>query len=467
MEVGMHARHLAFGLGSFALATLLVTGATDQVTAPNAKTISSRSMAITPLLNVGPVIKAFKTSAPPSSQTCMTLYGIACYGPADMANEYNFTQAYAAGYKGQGQTIVIFDSYGSPTIRQDLQTFDSAYNLPPPPAFNIFKPEGNVQLNYKGLTSPANFNNKYVDNQIGWAYETTLDVEYAHAMAPAATIDLVVIPASENNGVTGLSNMENAQKWSMNMHLGNIWSNSWATAEETFGGSTQLSALNSLYQSASANGISAFFASGDSGVQNFNAKFVPYTYRTVNFPSSSPNVISVGGTEIPSTPSSITSHVTESAWNDGYGAGGGGYSVVFHEPQFQSSANITDPTAMRGLPDVSYNAAVLSAVNIYESFDPIYGPGWVPIGGTSAATPQWAATDAVIQSADGSQGYIAPKLYKIYTNPAQYSTAFYDVTSGNNSFGGVTGYNAAPGWDAATGLGTPNVYGLIQALKTS
>jgi len=93
------------------------------------------------------------------------------------------------------------------------------------------------------------------------------------------------------------------------------------------------------------------------------------------------------------------------------------------------------------------------------------GPGWVPIGGTSAATPQWAAVDADVQSALGSQGFLAPKLYQIYQSSSLYSEAFYPVLSGNNSFDGITGYSAAPGWNAASGLGTPNVSGLITALK--
>ncbi len=105
---------------------------------------------------------------------------------------------------------------------------------------------------------------------------------------------------------------------------------------------------------------------------------------------------------------------------------------------------------------------MISAVNIYESFDPVYGPGWVPISGTSAATPQWAAALTVINQADKAQGFIAPKLYALATTSA-YSTAFHDITTGNN-FEGITGYSATTGWDPASGLGTPNVAGLISAL---
>jgi len=405
--------------------------------------------------------------APPTTSYCEANYQIACYGPAQMAAEYNFTGAYSRGYLGQGQTIVIFDSFGSPTIRHDLAVFDAAYGLPAPPAFNIYEPEGKVVLNYGHLPSPADFHSKEVANEVGWAYETTLDVEYAHAMAPDATIDLVVVPASETEGVQGLTNMENAQAWALSHLHATIWSNSWSATEQSFDSTTVVRGLNSLYAQARAAGVRAFFAAGDSGVANVNKQGAIYPYPTVNFPTSSPDVIAVGGTQIGATgdqPLSITSYQPEQVWNDGYGAGGGGYSVIFPEPPYQRTAGIVDATGMRGLPDVAYNAAVVSAVNIYESFDPVYGPGWVPIGGTSAATPQWAAVDAVVQSALGPQGFLDTKLYAIYQDPTLYQEAFHPITVGTNSFDGITGYVAGPGWNPTAGLGTPNVAGLIDAI---
>ncbi|WP_298383212.1 S53 family peptidase [Ferrimicrobium sp.] len=452
-------RKLGFVSSSLALASLTA------LALPGSVAVAASVSGPTPMIEVGPVIKSTST-VPPTSTFCKTYYQIACYGPAQMAAEYNYGPAYAAGANGKGQTIVIFDSYGSPTIRADLAHFDKAYGLPAPPAFNIYHPEGNVVLNYNNLPSPANNHSKQLQTEVGWAYETTLDVEYAHAMAPGATIDLVTVPVNETQGVQGLQNLEKAQAWALaNLHA-NIWSNSWSTTEQAFHNAPVIQQLNKLYAKAAASGVSVFFAAGDSGVANTNKQGVTYPYPTVNFPTSSPNVIAVGGTQIGSEPATITSHVTEQVWNDGYGAGGGGFSSIFPEPAYQSSAGISDPTGMRGLPDVSYNAAVISAVLIYESFDPVYGPGWVPIGGTSAATPQWAAVDADVQSALGSQGFLAPKLYQIYQNPSLYAKAFYPVLSGNNSFDGITGYSAGPGWNAASGLGTPNVSGLIGALKT-
>ncbi|GAC1447183.1 MAG: S53 family peptidase [Ktedonobacterales bacterium] len=422
-----------------------------------------------PKMTVGPVVARGRSQPPTSAQCAAATGGVvkACYGPADLHAQYNYTPLYSKGITGQGQTIVIFDSFGSPTIASDLATFDAAYGLPAPPSFVIYHPEGNVVLNYDKLPSPVDFHNKNINTEIGWAYETTLDVEWAHAMAPAANIALVTVPVPETQGVQGLQNLINAQQWVLAHHIGTIWSNSYATTEQAFNATSSLLNLNKWYTTAAADGVSNFFASGDSGVANADKQGRLYPFPTVTFPSSSPSVISVGGTEIPAPPPTITSYQPEAAWNDCCGSGGGGYSSIFGEPSYQTSAGIPDPSRMRGVPDVSYNAALVSAILIYESFDPVGGAGWVIIGGTSAATPQWAAIDALANQADGALGFLTPRLYQIYTNKAAYASAFHDITVGNNSWAGITGYAAGPGWDPATGLGTPNVTNLVTALAAT
>ncbi len=448
-------------------AALASLGAAAMAFVPAIASASSSTSApqMTPQIIVGPVASTVATQ-PPTGNFCIDNFGIGCYQPSDIQNQYNFGPLYAKGDNGAGQTIVIFDSFGSPTIRQDLATFDSAFNLPAPPSFKIFMPEGKVTYNYTNLPSPVDFHNKNVGTEIGWAYETTLDVEWAHSMAPGANIDLVVVPSSETQGVQGIPNIQNAQSYALKNNLGNIWSNSWATTEQAFHSTAAIQTLNKLYAQAAGQGVTAFFATGDSGVANTNKQGTLFPYPTVNYPSTSPNVVAVGGTQI-STPvatGSITSYQPEAVWNDGFGAGGGGYSTVFGETSSQQAAGISDPSGMRGVPDVSANAAVISAVLIYESFDPTAGPGWVPIAGTSEATPLWAGTAAVMNQADGSLGFLAPRLYQIYENPSLYAEAFNDITVGNNSAGGITGYSAGPGWDAASGLGTPNAAGLAAAL---
>lgn len=426
---------------------------------------SSAFPAMTPQIIVGPVASHVATQ-PPTGSFCVANFGIGCYQPSDIQNQYNFGPLYKNGDNGAGQTVVIFDAFGSPTIRSDLATFDSAFGLPAPPSFNIYMPEGKVNYNYTNAPSPVDFHNKNVGGEISWAYETTLDVEWAHALAPGASIDLVVTPTSETQGVQGIPNMQNAQAFALSHGLGKIWSNSWATTEQAFQTPASIRQLDSFYANAAAHGVTAFFASGDSGVANSDKQGRPFPFATVNYPSSSPNVVSVGGTEIttPVDTGSITSYQPESVWNDGFGAGGSGYSTVFSEPAYQTTAGISDPTGMRGLPDVSMNAAVLSAVLIFESFDPVGGAGWVLIAGTSEATPLWAATDAVMSQADGSLGFLTPRLYQIYENPALYAEAFHDITAGNTSFASITGYSAGTGWDAASGLGSPNAAGLADAL---
>jgi subtilase family serine protease len=438
------------GAGPISSATVGVGGAASMVGA-------------VPQVLVGPVVGHATT--PPSGAECLATLGIACYQPADLQAQYDFGPLYAAGDDGKGQTIVIFDSFGSPTIGHDLGVFDEAFGLPAPPSFKVYMPEGRVNYNYTGAPSPVAFHNKNVSTRIGWAYETTLDVEWAHAMAPGASIDLVVTPNAETEGVQGIPNMQNAQSFALSHGLGAIWSNSWSATEQGFHNAASIGQLDKLYANAAAQGVTAFFATGDFGVANPDKQGRVFPFATVTYPTSSSHVVAVGGTEVTTPTAGISAYQPESVWNDGFGAGGGGYSTVFAEPSDQSAAGIPDPSGMRGLPDVSMNASVISAVLIYESFDPTVAPGWTPIAGTSEATPLWAGTDAVMNQADGSLGFLMPRLYQIYANPALYGEAFHDITAGNNSFGGITGYSATAGWDAATGLGTPDAAGLATALS--
>ena len=454
----------ALGAGLALSATVMASVATTGASQP----LGAGHSATAAQLVVGPVV-SHSARQPPTSTQCASETGnavLACYGPSDIQAQYNFGPLYSKGDTGLGQTIVIFDAFGSPTIRQDLATFDAAYGLPAPPSFNIYMPEGKITYNYTTAASPVDFHNKNVGTQIGWGYETTLDVEWSHALAPGASIDLVLTPIPETEGVQGITNLENAQTFALNNHLGTIWSNSWAATEQSFQTPASVQVLGKQYARAAAAGVTAFFATGDSGVANGNKQGVLYPFPTVNFPASSPNVVAVGGTEIPNPPSSITTYQPEAAWNDCCGSGGGGYSAVFGETASQTAASIPDPTGMRGMPDVSMNAAIVSAILLYESFDPA-GSGWVIIGGTSEATPLWAATDAVMNQVDGPLGFLAPRLYQIYQTPSLYAKAFHDITSGSNTWDGITGYSAATGWDPATGLGTPNAVGLASALAST
>lgn len=326
--------------------------------------------AIEPLAVTGPTLGTSSSAAPTSAQCAAATGGVvaACYGPPDLRNQYDFGPLYAGGITGTGQTIVIFDSFGSPTIAKDLAHFDAVYNIPAPPSFQVYQPEGRVTYLYT-QGSPQSTNDKNAQTQLGWAGETTLDVEWAHAMAPGAGIALVETPNAETQGVQGLQNLENAQRWALDQHLGNIWSDSFATTEQAFHSTASIQQLDQLYAQAASQGVTALFGSGDSGAANTDKQGAQYPYPTVNYPSSSPNVVSVGGTQISAPPPNIATYQPESVWNDCCGSGGGGWSTVFSEPGYQSKAAIADPSARRGLPDVSY-AALVSAILTYQSYDP-------------------------------------------------------------------------------------------------
>ena len=158
-----------------------------------------------------------RQAGPPTTAQCERTYGIACYQPGQLRTAYNLPPLYGKGITGTGQTIVIVDSFGSPTIRQDLAAFDKQFGYPAPPSFTIIHPAGNV---------PAyNPNNS---DMVGWAGETTLDVEYAHAIAPGASILLVETPVSETEGVHGFPQIVAAEKYVLNHHLGDVISQSFS-----------------------------------------------------------------------------------------------------------------------------------------------------------------------------------------------------------------------------------------------
>ena len=278
----------------------------------------------------------------------------------------------------------------------------------------------------------------------------------------------------ETEGVQGLQNLINVEQYVLDNHLANVFSQSFGTTEQAFKGNSDqqlLQRFDQTYQQAAAQGVSVLAATGDFGVANPDKQGRVFNFPTVGFPAFDPYVTAVGGTQInnpinnPTPTEGITSYTPEQVWNDGFGADGGGYSAVFNKPSYQ---NGVVSNSMRGLPDIAYNAAVISAVNIYESFDPTVPAGWTPIAGTSAATPQWAALAALTDNYATSQGkppigFLNPTLYKIGQS-SSYSNDFHDITVGNNSFGGITGFSAAPGWDAASGWGTPDAAKLVPEL---
>ena len=174
------------------------------------------------------------TSQPPTTADCETAFQVACYEPGQIQTAYNLQPLFQRGVTGRGQTIVIVDSFGSPTIRNDLKVFDQTFGLPAPPSFKIIQPAGAVP--------PYDPNNS---DMVGWAGETTLDVQYAHTMAPGANILLVETPVSETEGVTGFPQIVEAENYVVNHHLGNVISQSFGATEQTFPNKATLESLRS------------------------------------------------------------------------------------------------------------------------------------------------------------------------------------------------------------------------------
>ncbi len=409
---------------------------------------------------------------PPTTAQCEAQIGIACYGPIQYEQAYDMNPLYQAGLNGAGKTIVIVDSFGSPTIQSDLQTFDQAYGLPAPPSFKIIQPDGPVPP-----FDPTN------PNDPNWGIETSLDVEYSHSMAPGANILLVETPVAETEGTVGFPQIVEAENYVIDHHLGDVISQSFGATEQTFPDARSIKRLRGAYLNAYLHRITVLAGSGDAGPTNETA--APdaadfYPYRVNSWPSSDPLVTSVGGTQL-FLDADGNRLSPDSVWNDtalfgSPAAGGGGLSVVFPRPWYQDDVAST-VGLQRGTPDVSMTAAVNGGANVYWSFDASAlgfpsTPVWGIVGGTSEATPMFAGLVAVADQAAGHDlGLLNPRLYAIGDGS---NSGLDDVTLGNTDvswtnpatdpFPGpqsVTGYAAVPGYDLATGLGTPDGVGFV------
>ena len=391
--------------------------------------------------------------APVSIADCQAELGINCYTAPQIRHAYGVDQLGARGLTGRGKTIVIVDSFGSPTIQSDLGTFDAQFGLPAPPSLKILAPVGAIP--------PYDSTNPTV---VGWAEETTLDVEISHTIAPGANILLVETPVAETEGVTGFPQIVEAENYVIDHHLGDVISQSFGATEQTFQNAQGqfdpqlIYGLRSAYLNAAIHGVTMLAGSGDTGATNYELDGESlYPNRVNSWPSSDPLVTSVGGTQL-DLDQSGNRLAPDTVWNDGFGAGGGGVSAVFRRPFYQYGVSSVVGDA-RGTPDVSMSAAVNGGVWLYMSFagieDPgVSDPGWYIFGGTSEASPLFAGEVAIAdQIAGHSLGLINPSLYAIGDGPGSGLT---DVTTGNNTFAGVTGYDAGPSYDLASGLGTPN-----------
>jgi subtilase family serine protease len=431
--------------------------------AGGAPVAATANIAIRPML----IAKFGSATQPVTQQQCELLFAAECYVPAQVQTAYNTQPLYNEGINGKGQTIVIVDSFGSPTIQADLATFDAEFGLPAPPSLKIIQPAGKVPT-----YDPTDAN-----GDVDWAEETTLDVEWSHAMAPGANILLVETPVAETEGTVGFPQIVKAENYVINHHLGQVITQSFGATEQTFPSQASLLALRSAYFNALKNHVTVLAATGDAGATDYSnaAGTLLYTHPAVDWPSTDPLVTAVGGTLLSLLPDGQRAQ-QDTVWNDGSKpdfmdaftgspepqalATGGGKSVVFGRPSYQDGvAGVVG--AQRGVPDISMSAACTGLVNVYMSFGGV-APGWYLFCGTSEASPLFAGIVAMADQVAGhSLGLINPALYAL---SAAHAPGLVDVTTGNNGVSFIQnntlvrlkGYHAGPGYDLASGVGTVN-----------
>ncbi len=448
-----------------ATATLSATGGAALGTASPALPASVGS-APAPRVAVYPdaiMLRYAPKAAPPATSDCESANNLACYTPDDIRNAYNLPALYARGATGKGETILIVDAFGSPTIKADLAAFDAQFGYPAPPKFTVIAPAGAI----------PKFNPKN-SQMAGWAGETTLDVEYAHALAPGANILLAETPADETEGVAGFPQIVTAEEYALAHYKVGVISQSFAATEGTFASYSQLSPLRAAYFDAESHGATVLAGTGDAGATNFqNDGVTYYRHRVTAWPATDPLVTAVGGTQLEENGDGSFTSV---AWNDTFNQAftkvwtgsthaspfstGGGVSEFFARPSYQNGVKgITG--SLRGVPDISMSGACNGAVDVYSSYTT---KGWSLACGTSEATPEFAAIVAIAEQIAGrSLGVINGTLYQMY---AQHAAGIVDVTSGNNTVAfyqkgsksavTVKGYPAGKGYDLAAGIGTLN-----------
>ena len=420
---------------------------------PAAPGITRPATAVPDLSRPVPAGRQFRTPVPTTA--CQADLGMSCYTPLQYRAAYDLNPLYARGITGRGETIVIVDSYGSPTIQNDLRVFDQQFGLRSP----------DLQIDRFGTIPPFD---PASSAMVEWARETTLDVEYAHAVAPGAKIVLAETPVAETEGVTGLPQMMAAEESLINQGVGDVISQSFGATEDTFPGFAQgnfssLLGLRYAFTDAQAHDVTVLAASGDEGATNDEADGTTvYPYPVNSWPSSDPLVTSVGGTQL-FLDNAGRRLQPDAVWNDGHGAGGGGESAVFAPPAYQQA--VRDVVGShRGTPDISMSAAVNGGAWVYWSFA---GAGWDIVGGTSEATPIFSGVVALADQQAGHRlGLINPRLYQLgLAGPVgRPSGGLVDVAAGNNSFGGVTGFPATAGYDLASGWGTIDAAKFVPAL---
>ncbi len=374
------------------------------------------------LLSAGPMVlpTVHPVATPLANGTTVT-----GYTPAQITTGYGL-----AGLKfgsttatGAGQTIAIVDAYNDPDVASDLATFDGQFGLAAPTL---------------SVVSQSGSTTALPSTNAGWGQEISLDVEWAHAIAPGAKILLVeTTDDSTDNLMAGVAYARTVAGVS-------VVSMSWGSTE--YSGETDYDD-DFTTPSGHAN-ITFVAAAGDDGSSS-----------GAEWPAAAAGVVSVGGTTL--TLSGSGAYTSETGWS----SGGGGASVYEGEPVFQYAAQ---RTGYRTTPDVAWDASTSTGVAIYDSLADDGNSGWLDIGGTSAGTPQFAGLVALADQGRAAAGSVTlngamttlPTIYGLYAHKSLYAADFHDITSGSTS-GSVS---AATGYDEVSGVGSPKGAALVAAL---
>ena len=385
------------------------------------------------------------------------------YSPDEVQTAYKLKPLYQAGLDGTGETIVIVDAFGSQTIAQDAAVFSQIYDLPP--------------INLQIVKAPGLSHNPHGVAR-NWAIETTLDVEWAHAVAPGAKIALLV--------ATDRASLDEAINYAVVHHLGNTISNSWSSVEG-LGNPAQFGRVNRILEMAAAQGIDVNFSSGDFGDESFPPNFPGGVgFVSVDFPASSPFATGIGGTSlalnnnnsrkfetgwgtnltriadispsggtVPDDNPPVVPPLNDPALGLGFQFGaGGGESLTFAQPAFQ---NGFVPAGNRMVPDIGWLADPFTGVEIIIT-DPVLGPSVTVLGGTSLSCPMFSGLMAIAaQKAGHGLGQAAPLVYGL---PAGAVTDIVPVGSANNVTGAIDGNPVSADDLAKTGVfnGPPTLF---------
>ena len=367
-------------------------------------------------------------------------YFIQCYSPGQYQVAYGVAPLLRRGITGKGETVVMPELANRPgpdftDIRKDLAAFDSKFGLP--------------AASLKITTTLAGASAPYIAGT-----EEVEDTEIVHAIAPGASLDVVLVPA---NAITSAANFTAAVAGTIHAAITQhaaVVSISGSHGEHLFT-RAEVAQLNAALGQAREQHVTVVASSGDTGVISDHGP-----PKQVSLPASDPLVLGAGGTALGAS-TSTGAYQGEMAWNADTEASAGGYSSLFPRPAYQDG--VARIGRMRGVPDVAADADAATAMTLTFT-----GGVLLPARGTSAATPLWAAMIALAdQDAGRHLGFVNPAIYAIARGPARHR-AFHDVTTGDNSVfwptGLFTGYTAGPGWDPVTGWGSPNAQYLVPLL---